>query len=146
MGVTDSAMGVRPSVAGDPLGVSMRSATTSSCPSMGVRVDAVGVAALGVSVRCLAVGVRDPATCVPQTGGDDLRNDGDRRPVQGVNLPETVHCRVGVPVPKVEVGGVELGKQLASELEPAINSDGTVSSLDGSTRGLLDHIARWKNK
>ena len=42
--------------------------------------------------------------------------------------------------------GVELGKQLASELEPAINSDATVSRLDGSTRGLLDHIARWKNK
>ena len=42
--------------------------------------------------------------------------------------------------------GVELGKQLVSEIEPVINSDATVSRLDGSTRGLLDHIARWKNK
>jgi glucose-6-phosphate isomerase len=42
--------------------------------------------------------------------------------------------------------GVELGKQLVSEIEPAINSDATVSRLDGSTRGLLDYIARWKNK
>lgn len=40
--------------------------------------------------------------------------------------------------------GVELGKQLASELEPVINSNATVSRLDGSTRGLLEFIDRWK--
>lgn len=40
--------------------------------------------------------------------------------------------------------GVELGKQLASELEPVINSDATVSKLDESTLGLLSYINLWK--
>ena len=40
--------------------------------------------------------------------------------------------------------GVELGKQLASELEPVINSDATISKLDGSTVGLLSYINLWK--
>ena len=42
--------------------------------------------------------------------------------------------------------GVELGKQLASELEPVINSNATVSGLDASTQGLLDYIDRWKTR
>ena len=41
--------------------------------------------------------------------------------------------------------GVELGKQLASELEPVINADATVSRLDASTRGLLNYIEQWRN-
>lgn len=40
--------------------------------------------------------------------------------------------------------GVELGKQLASELEPVINTGATRSQLDGSTQGLLDFINRWR--
>ena len=40
--------------------------------------------------------------------------------------------------------GVELGKELASNLEPVINSDATVSSLDGSTVGLLGYINLWR--
>jgi glucose-6-phosphate isomerase len=41
--------------------------------------------------------------------------------------------------------GVELGKQLASDLEPVINSDATVSTLDGSTVGLLGYINLWRS-
>jgi glucose-6-phosphate isomerase len=41
--------------------------------------------------------------------------------------------------------GVELGKHLASELEPVINSNATVSTLDGSTVGLLSYINLWTN-
>jgi glucose-6-phosphate isomerase len=41
--------------------------------------------------------------------------------------------------------GVELGKRLASELEPVIISDATVSGLDASTQGLLDYIDRWQD-
>jgi glucose-6-phosphate isomerase len=36
--------------------------------------------------------------------------------------------------------GVDLGKRLASELEPVINADATVSSFDGSTPGLLGYV------
>jgi len=42
--------------------------------------------------------------------------------------------------------GVELGKRLAEELEPVINADATVSSLDGSTRGLLGYVDMWKGE
>ncbi len=42
--------------------------------------------------------------------------------------------------------GVELGKQLASELEPVINANATVSGLDGSTRGLLGYVDMWKDE
>lgn len=42
--------------------------------------------------------------------------------------------------------GVELGKRLAEELEPVINADATVSSLDGSTRGLLGYVDMWKTE
>ncbi|MFT5226532.1 MAG: glucose-6-phosphate isomerase [Polaribacter sp.] len=41
--------------------------------------------------------------------------------------------------------GVELGKHLASDLEPVINSDASVSNLDGSTVGLLSYINRWRS-
>jgi glucose-6-phosphate isomerase len=41
--------------------------------------------------------------------------------------------------------GVELGKQLASGLEPVINSDASVSNLDGSTVGLLSYINLWRS-
>jgi glucose-6-phosphate isomerase len=42
--------------------------------------------------------------------------------------------------------GVELGKRLASELEPVINADATVLGLDGSTRGILGYVDRWKGE
>ncbi|MFT5659012.1 MAG: glucose-6-phosphate isomerase [Gammaproteobacteria bacterium] len=42
--------------------------------------------------------------------------------------------------------GVELGKELASQLEPVINSNAPASNLDGSTSGLLDYINRWKRR
>lgn len=41
--------------------------------------------------------------------------------------------------------GVELGKQLASNLEPVINCGATLPTLDGSTMGLLDYINRWRS-
>jgi glucose-6-phosphate isomerase len=41
--------------------------------------------------------------------------------------------------------GVELGKELASGLEPVINSDASVSNLDGSTVGLLSYINLWRS-
>lgn len=36
--------------------------------------------------------------------------------------------------------GVELGKQLAKAIEPEMSGDGPVSSHDGSTNGLINHI------
>jgi len=40
--------------------------------------------------------------------------------------------------------GVELGKQLASELEPVINMGVKGKNLDGSTQGLINFINRWR--
>ena len=38
--------------------------------------------------------------------------------------------------------GVELGKQLASQLTPLLEKQGDPSALDSSTRGLLDALGR----
>ena len=39
--------------------------------------------------------------------------------------------------------GVELGKELATALLPAVKEGGPASGLDSSTRGLLDHLRRF---
>ena len=40
--------------------------------------------------------------------------------------------------------GVELGKELASRLIPMVKSDAGTDGLDGSTRGLIEHLARLR--
>ncbi len=40
--------------------------------------------------------------------------------------------------------GVELGKELASRLIPVVKGDAGTDGLDGSTRGLVEHLARLR--
>ena len=38
--------------------------------------------------------------------------------------------------------GVELGKELATQLLPAVAGEKTAAALDSSTRGLLEHLGK----
>ncbi|MDD2884254.1 MAG: glucose-6-phosphate isomerase [Dechloromonas sp.] len=40
--------------------------------------------------------------------------------------------------------GVELGKQLAGRLAPCVRADGDCSTLDPSTRGLIEHLRQFR--
>lgn len=41
--------------------------------------------------------------------------------------------------------GVELGKQLAGKLAPCLRGDTPSDALDGSTRGLIEHLQKFRN-
>ena len=42
--------------------------------------------------------------------------------------------------------GVELGKQLANQILPELNSSETVTSHDSSTNGLIHQFKQWQEK